>query len=91
MFGFIGWIIIGLLAGLLARAIMPGKQPMGCLLTMVLGMVGSLVGGFVSSLIFGHDPTEKAIHASGLIMSTIGAVIVLAIYGAMQKRRPDGP
>jgi uncharacterized membrane protein YeaQ/YmgE (transglycosylase-associated protein family) len=88
MFGLIGWVIIGLLAGLLARAIMPGKQQMGCLLTMVLGIVGSLVGGFVSSLIFGHKLNENTIHASGLIMSTIGAVIVLAIYGAMQKRRP---
>ena len=91
MFGFIWWIIIGLVAGSLARFFVPGRQPMGCLLTLGLGLVGSLVGGFISSLLFGHDPTERDVHASGLILSTIGAAIVLVAFRAIQQRRINGP
>jgi uncharacterized membrane protein YeaQ/YmgE (transglycosylase-associated protein family) len=87
MLGFIGWIIIGLVAGLLARMLVPGRQPMGWLLTIGLGLLGSIVGGFVSSLIFGTDPMDPGFHAGGLIMSTIGAVILLAIYVAVSQRR----
>jgi uncharacterized membrane protein YeaQ/YmgE (transglycosylase-associated protein family) len=87
MSGWIGWLIVGLVAGALARLLVPGRQPMGIMLTMVLGLIGSLVGGFISSLIFGRDPMEPTIHASGLIMSTIGAVIVLALYVAYARRR----
>jgi len=91
MLGFVWWIIIGLVAGLLGRLLVPGPQPMGWLLTIVLGLVGSVVGGFVSSLIFGTDPMEPGFHAGGLVMSTIGAVIVLVVYSALQKRRISGP
>ena len=91
MLGFVWWIIIGLVAGLLGRLLVPGPQPMGWLLTIVLGLVGSVVGGFVSSLIFGTDPMEPGFHAGGLIMSTIGAVIVLVLYSVLQKRRISGP
>jgi uncharacterized membrane protein YeaQ/YmgE (transglycosylase-associated protein family) len=87
MSGWIGWLIVGLVAGALARLLVPGRQPMGIMLTMALGLIGSLVGGFISSLIFGRDPMEPTIHASGLIMSTIGAVIVLALYVAYARRR----
>ena len=91
MFGFLWWIIIGLIAGLLGRLLVPGPQPMGWLLTIVLGLVGSVLGGFVSSLVFGTDPMKPGFHAGGLVMSTIGAVIVLVLYGVFQKRRISGP
>lgn len=80
MFAFIGWMIIGLIAGALARLFMPGRQPMGIIVTMILGMVGSLLGGFLWALIFGQDPSDPGFHPAGLIMSTIGAMIALAIY-----------
>jgi uncharacterized membrane protein YeaQ/YmgE (transglycosylase-associated protein family) len=80
MFAFFWWLIIGLVAGGLARFLMPGRQPMGCLLTMILGLVGSMVGGFISSVVFGYDPRDPGFHAGGLIMSTIGAILVLGIY-----------
>lgn len=89
MLGFIWWIIIGLVAGLLARMIMPGRQPMGWLLTIVLGLIGSVVGGLISSAIFGTDPRDPGFQTSGLIMSTVGAIIVLALYLAVEKRRPN--
>lgn len=80
MFSFLGWLVIGLIAGALARLFTPGRQPMGLLMTMVLGLVGSVVGGFISSLIWGYDPMAPGFQTSGLIMSTVGAVITLAIY-----------
>ena len=91
MLGFIWWIIIGFIAGLLGRMLMPGRQPMGWILTIVLGLVGSLLGGLISSVVFGTDPMEPGFHTGGLIMSTIGAVIVLAVYSALQNRRVAGP
>jgi uncharacterized membrane protein YeaQ/YmgE (transglycosylase-associated protein family) len=80
MFAFIGWLIIGVIAGGLARLLTPGRQPMGLLTTMVLGLIGSVVGGFLSSLIFGYDPADPGFHPAGLVMSTIGAIIVLVLY-----------
>jgi uncharacterized membrane protein YeaQ/YmgE (transglycosylase-associated protein family) len=91
MFSFMWWIIVGLIAGSLGKLFVPGRQPLGCLLTLGLGLVGSFVGGFISSVIWGPDPTEPGLHASGIILSTIGAVIVLAAYGAFQKRQRGGP
>jgi len=83
----ISWIIVGIIAGLLGRLLVPGRQPMGFLLTLGLGMAGSLVGGFLSSLLFGVDPGDSTIHPSGIIMSTIGAVILLAGYISLKRRQ----
>jgi uncharacterized membrane protein YeaQ/YmgE (transglycosylase-associated protein family) len=83
----IGLIIIGLIAGLIARAVIPGRQSMGILLTIVLGIVGSFVGGFLGFLIFGSDPNGGFLQPSGIIGSIIGAIIVLAIYVFVARRR----
>lgn len=85
----LGLIIIGLIAGLLARAIIPGKQSIGILMTIVLGIVGSFVGGFLGFLIFGADPNGGFLQPSGIIGSIIGAIIVLGIYVAVTRRRTD--
>jgi uncharacterized membrane protein YeaQ/YmgE (transglycosylase-associated protein family) len=82
----IWFLIIGLLAGLIARALMPGEQHMGIILTMVLGIVGSFVGGIIGSL-FGSNRELFSLRPSGLILSIVGALIVLIIAGAVQKRR----
>jgi uncharacterized membrane protein YeaQ/YmgE (transglycosylase-associated protein family) len=79
------FIIIGLGAGLLARAIVPGKQSMSLVMTTLLGMAGSLVGGFVVSL-FTHRPVLE-LHSSGIIGSVIGAIVLLfAIVGIGRYR-----
>ena len=87
MLAFMWWLIIGLAAGGLARLLMPGRQPMSWLATMVLGLIGSMVGGFISSVIFGYRADDPGFHASGLLMSTVGAVIALAIYLRFEQRR----
>lgn len=91
MLGFIWWMIIGLVAGALARLLVPGRQPMGMFITMVLGLIGSLVGGMISALLFGQDPMQPGFHAGGLIMSTIGAILALVIYLRMANRSEVPP
>ncbi len=84
MFSIIWFLIIGLVAGLLARLIMPGKDAMGLLATMILGIVGSVIGGAVSWAVFGSQGDR--IQPSGLIMSIIGAIVVLAIWRMIKSR-----
>ncbi len=86
----IGLIVIGLIAGLIARAVIPGKQSMGILLTIVLGIVGSFIGGFLGFLIFGSDPNGGFLQPSGIIGSIIGAIIVLGLYVFFARRRVAG-
>lgn len=81
--GFIWMIIVGLVAGLLARAIKPGSDPMGWIMTIVLGIVGALLGGFMASLV-GIDADGGF---TGLIFSVIGAIIVLFIYEMIMSKR----
>ena len=73
-------IVVGLIAGALARLLVPGKQSMSILTTMVLGIVGSFVGGFLGYLIFHKDASEGFFQPSGLIGSVIGAIVVLLIW-----------
>ncbi|HSP80491.1 MAG TPA: GlsB/YeaQ/YmgE family stress response membrane protein [Myxococcaceae bacterium] len=81
----IWFLVIGLVAGLIARALMPGKQAMGWLATLVLGVVGSFVGGLIGSLFTRGDWLE--LRPAGLIMSVIGAIVVLFLYSWAQRGR----
>jgi uncharacterized membrane protein YeaQ/YmgE (transglycosylase-associated protein family) len=86
----IGFLVFGLIVGLLARAIFPGRQPMGWLMTAVLGMVGSLVGGLIGHAMFGGNPQADGswgFTPGGWISSVVGALIVLWAYLAMTGRR----
>jgi uncharacterized membrane protein YeaQ/YmgE (transglycosylase-associated protein family) len=78
-------IVIGLIAGFIARAVIPGKQSMGILATIVLGIIGSFVGNLLGALLFA--PHRFEIGTSGIIGSIIGAIIVLGIYVAVTGRR----
>jgi len=80
--GIIVMIIVGFIVGLIARAIMPGEQKLGFIMTAILGIVGSLVAGFLGSALHLYAPGEGA----GWIGSIIGAVIVLFIYGMIKRR-----
>jgi uncharacterized membrane protein YeaQ/YmgE (transglycosylase-associated protein family) len=83
----IGMIIIGAIAGFLARAIVPGKDSMSILATILLGIVGSFVGGLLASLLFGSGDGESFLRPSGLIGSIIGAIIALVIYNMVTGRK----
>ncbi|MGI8589411.1 MAG: GlsB/YeaQ/YmgE family stress response membrane protein [Nakamurella sp.] len=76
----ISLLVIGLIAGALARLIVPGKQNISIPMTIVLGVIGSFVGGFLGYLIFGKDAGDGFFQTSGIIGSVIGAVIVLVLY-----------
>jgi uncharacterized membrane protein YeaQ/YmgE (transglycosylase-associated protein family) len=87
MIGFIIYLlIIGIIAGFIARALVPGPDPMGIAGTIVLGIVGSFVGGFLGWALFGKDFKDGALQASGLLGSIIGAVIALLVYRAITRR-----
>ena len=73
-------LVVGLLAGALARLVVPGRQAIGIGGTILVGLVGSFVGGFLGYALFGHDSDEGAFQPSGLIGSIIGAVIVLLVW-----------
>ncbi len=83
----IGLIIIGLIAGFIARAVVPGDDSMGIGATIVLGIVGSFVGGFLADLLFRSDGDDAGLSPAGIIGSIIGAIIVLVIYNAVTGRK----
>jgi uncharacterized membrane protein YeaQ/YmgE (transglycosylase-associated protein family) len=87
MIGFILYLlVIGIVAGFLARLLVPGRDPMGIGATILLGIVGSFIGGFLGFVLFGKDFDDGAFQASGLIGSVIGAIIALLVYRAVSKR-----
>jgi uncharacterized membrane protein YeaQ/YmgE (transglycosylase-associated protein family) len=86
--GFLIYLfVIGVIAGYLARLLVPGRDPMGFFGTVPLGVVGSFFGGFLGYALFGEDLNQGAIQASGIFGSIVGAVIALLIYRATSGRR----
>lgn len=85
----IGYIVIGLLGGAIAKAILPGRQGGGWLATMVLGIIGALLGGFIGGALF-NVSYSKIFSVQGLITAVIGSLIVLVIYGLIRRRHTAG-
>lgn len=78
----LSWLVFGLIVGVIARFLLPGRQQMSLLVTAIVGIAGSFVGGGLSWLLFGGR--EGAVSPAGLIMSTVGAIVVLLLYGKLQ-------
>jgi uncharacterized membrane protein YeaQ/YmgE (transglycosylase-associated protein family) len=76
MFGWIGWIVFGLVVGAIAKLLMPGKDPGGCIITMLLGIAGAVVGGYLGRMLGLYREGE----AAGFLMALVGAVVLLGIY-----------
>jgi len=74
--GIIGWIIFGLIVGVVAKLLMPGRDPGGWIVTILLGIAGALVGGFLGRALGWYGPG----HAAGFLMSLVGALILLGLY-----------
>ena len=82
MFGILGWIFFGLIVGAIAKLIMPGRDPGGFIVTMLLGIVGAVLGGFLGRSLGFYGPQQ----AAGWLMSIVGAIVVLAIYRMLVGR-----
>ena len=93
MIAIIGWIVFGLIAGLIAKAIMPGRDPGGLIITILLGIVVSVIGGFIGQALFGYG---RSVNDSGdlsrpgflmsLVLSVVGAIVLLAGYRLIKGR-----
>jgi uncharacterized membrane protein YeaQ/YmgE (transglycosylase-associated protein family) len=83
MLGVIGWVIFGLIIGALAKLLMPGRDPGGFIVTMLLGIAGAMLGGFLGRALGWYGPNDGA----GFLMSLIGAILLLWIYRMLVVRR----
>ena len=83
--GIIGWIAVGLLAGLVAKAIVPGHAPGGILVTILLGIGGALLGGFIA-VSLGFSPDARTFDLRTILIAIAGAVLILVVYGAVSGR-----
>jgi uncharacterized membrane protein YeaQ/YmgE (transglycosylase-associated protein family) len=84
--GFIAFLILGLIAGAIAKAILPGRQGGGWLITLLLGVIGAFLGGWLGSVLFG-GPLGDFFQISTWVLAIAGSIIVLLIYGALTNRR----
>ena len=88
--GIIAWIILGLVAGLVARALVPGKGPQGLIITSMLGIVGALLGGFVATQLFHVAGVQGFFNLSTWVCAIVGAAVLLLVYNLITGRR-TGP
>ena len=88
--GIIAFIILGLIAGAIAKALLPGDDPGGFIVTAIIGIVGALLGGFVAGLLFDADPLDEFFDISTWLTAIIGAIVLLLIYRMVAGRR-GGP
>jgi uncharacterized membrane protein YeaQ/YmgE (transglycosylase-associated protein family) len=82
--GILGWIVFGLIVGAIAKLVMPGRDPGGIIVTMFLGILGAVLGGWIGQALGMYGPGEPV----GFIMATLGAIVVLSIYRLAVRNRP---
>ena len=80
--GWLGWILIGLIAGAIAKALMPGRDPGGCIVTIIIGIAGAVLAGFLGQAIGWYRPGQGA----GFLAAIVGAIIILFIYRLIARR-----
>ena len=85
--GIIGWILLGLLAGVIAKAILPGDDPGGIIVTAIIGVVGAFLGGLIARALGLGDPIDEFFDISTWLAAIIGAIILLVIYRVVVGRR----
>ena len=88
--GIIAFIILGLLAGIIAKAIMPGNDPGGFIITTIIGIVGALLGGFLAAVLFDAHPLDDFFDISTWVTAIIGSIILLAIYRIVTNHNGHG-
>ena len=85
--GIIGWILLGIVAGVIAKALLPGNDPGGAIITVVIGIVGALLGGFLARALGLGDPIDEFFDISTWLAAIVGSMILLLIYRAVTGRR----
>jgi uncharacterized membrane protein YeaQ/YmgE (transglycosylase-associated protein family) len=85
--GIIGWIVLGLLAGLIAKKIVPGAERIGVVITTLLGIGGALLGGFIATALGFGDPIDEFFDLSTWLAAIVGALILLYLWNVIRKRR----
>ncbi len=88
--GIIAFVILGAIAGALVKALMPGDDPGGWIVTTIIGIVGALLGGFIAGALFDADPLDEFFDISTWLTAIVGSIILLVIYRLIVSRR-DGP
>jgi len=78
--GIIGWILLGLIAGAVAKAILPGDDPGGLIITTLIGIAGALVGGFLATAVFGAHPLDTFFDVSTWVTAIVGSIVLLLVY-----------
>jgi uncharacterized membrane protein YeaQ/YmgE (transglycosylase-associated protein family) len=84
----IGWILLGFLAGVIAKALMPGGEGGGVIVTTLLGIVGALVGGFVAAALGAGDPIDEFFDLSTWVAAVVGSLLILVVWRAVRGRAP---
>ncbi|WP_369142996.1 GlsB/YeaQ/YmgE family stress response membrane protein [Streptomyces sp. R44] len=85
--GILAWILLGLLAGIIAKVLMPGKDPGGIIVTTLIGVAGALLGGWLGKVIFHVDSVDGFFEASTWIAAIVGSLILLAVFRLFARRR----
>jgi uncharacterized membrane protein YeaQ/YmgE (transglycosylase-associated protein family) len=78
--GILGWIVLGLIAGAIAKAVLPGDDPGGIIVTMIIGIVGAILGGFLAQVLFGRDTVDEFFDVSTWLTAIVGSIILLVLY-----------
>ncbi|MGH3082374.1 MAG: GlsB/YeaQ/YmgE family stress response membrane protein [Gaiellaceae bacterium] len=86
--GIIAFIILGLIAGVIAKALLPGDDPGGLIITTIIGVVGAILGGFLAGALFDADPMDEFFDISSWLTAIVGALLLLVIYRMVVGRRP---
>ena len=84
--GIIGWIVLGLLAGLIAKAILPGAESVGLIVTTLLGIAGGLLGGFIATALGFGDPIDEFFDLSTWVAAVLGSLLILVVWNALRGR-----
>jgi uncharacterized membrane protein YeaQ/YmgE (transglycosylase-associated protein family) len=84
--GILSWIIVGLIAGFIAKLLLPGRDPGGCIITMLIGIAGAILGGFIVGLFVGGD-VITGVNVRTVLVAVLGAIILLLLYRLLLGRR----
>ena len=88
--GILSWIVVGLIAGVIAKLLLPGRDPGGCIITMLIGIAGAILGGFLVGLFVGGD-VITGVNVTTVLVAIGGAIILLLLYRLLLGRRASSP